>query len=93
MNSKIMKKDKRPLSEFRSKAAALIEEVRETKRPIIITRRGKSAAVLLGVYEYEALLEKLEILQDVREAEAQLREGKGVEHAQARRHVLARLQK
>ena len=49
--------DIRPLSEFRANVASFIEHVRETKRPLVITQRGKSAAILLDVAEYEALLQ------------------------------------
>lgn len=91
MKKQNSEQESRPFSAFRSNAAALIDQVSESKRPIVIAKRGKSAALLLGLNEYEALLEKLEILQDVRQAEAQLREGKGIEHEQARNQVLASL--
>jgi prevent-host-death family protein len=87
----LLNQDIRPLSELGLNAASFIEQVRESKRPIVITQDGKSAAVLLDVLEYEALLEKLEIFQDVHQAEIQLREGKGVEHEVAKGQVLARL--
>lgn len=91
MKKKNSEQESRPLSAFRSNAAALIDQVSESKRPIVITRRGKGAAVFLGLNEYEALLEKLEILQDVRQAEAQLQEGRGLEHDQARQYILTSL--
>ncbi len=87
----LLDQDIRPLSELGPNALSFIEQVRESKRPIVITQDGKSAAVLLDVLEYEALLEKLEILQDVHQAEIQLREGKGIEHESAREQALARL--
>ena len=57
--------DIRPLSEFRANAAALIQQLQETRRPIFITQHGKSAAVLLDVKEYEKLVEQIEKLERV----------------------------
>lgn len=93
MRRESIDQDIRPISEFGTNAATFIEQVRQSKRPIIITQDGKSAAVLLGVVEYEGLLEKLEVLQDIRQAEAELREGKGVGHEAAKEKILARLRK
>jgi prevent-host-death family protein len=44
---------------------------RRTHRPLILTQHGKSAAVLLGAAEYEALVDELELLRDVAVAERQ----------------------
>lgn len=87
----IFNQDIRPLSEFRANAAALIEQVRSTKRPLVITQHGKSSAVILDVEEYEALLEKIETLEEIQIAESQLQEGGGIEHEEAKRQSLARL--
>lgn len=83
--------DIRPLTEFRANAAAFVEQVQSTHRPIVLTQHGRSAAVLLDVQEYERLLERAEVLEDIQAAEAQLARGEGVEHEAARQQVLARL--
>lgn len=85
-------KDIRPLSEFRANAAALIQQVRSSRRPLVLTQHGRSAAVLLDVDEYERLIERAELLEDVATAEEQLARGEGLEHEAARAHVLSRLQ-
>lgn len=85
--------DIRPLSEFRAKMAAFIDQVRNTGRPVVLTERGRSAAVLLGVTEYEDLLEELELLRDVRTAERQLAKGRGVAHGRAKAELKRRLRK
>ncbi len=85
--------DVRPLSEFRSKTTTFVQQVRETGRPLVITQNGRSAAVLLDVVEYEKLLERIETLQDVIQAEKQIDEGKGISHAEAKKQVLARLKR
>lgn len=86
-----LRRDLKPLSEFRANAAAVIEQVRRTGRPVVLTQHGRSAAVLLDVGEYEALMERLELLQDVQAAEQQLAEGQGAAHAEAEARALDRL--
>ena len=83
--------DIRPLSEFRANVAGVVEHLQDTKRPVILTQRGRSAAVLLDVETYEDLLEELELLRDVRAAEAEIAAGQGVEHRRAKAQVLARV--
>ena len=82
--------DVKPLSEFRANVTACMNQIRETRRPLVITQHGKAAAVLLGVAEYERLMQKMEVLEDIRQAEDQLAQGRGVPHAAALKKVLAK---
>lgn len=79
----ILNKDIKTLSDFRSNVSDFINQIHETKRPIIITQHGKSAAVLLDVAAYEKLIDKLEIIQDIETSTKQIEEGKGISHKQA----------
>jgi prevent-host-death family protein len=83
--------DIRPLSEFRANVAAVVEHLQDTKRPVILTQRGRSAAVLLDVETYENLLEEIALLRDVRTAEAEVAAGQGLAHQRAKAHLLARI--
>lgn len=85
--------DVRPLSEFRANAASFVQQVKGTKRPVILTVHGRSAAVLLDVDEYEILLEQLEVLRDIRASENELKKGRTVGQSKAREKVLARFRK
>ena len=85
--------DIKPLSEFRANAAALVDRVRQTRRPLVLTQRGHSTAVVLGAAEYERLIEEIEILRDVRQAEQQLEAGLGISHADAKAQVMAALKR
>ncbi len=87
----ILDEDVKPLSEFRSHVTICIKQVRQTKRPVVITLHGKSAAVLLDVSEYEGLMQRKEVLEDIRVAEQQLADGKGIAHGAALKKVLARV--
>ncbi|MCB0535651.1 MAG: type II toxin-antitoxin system Phd/YefM family antitoxin, partial [Saprospiraceae bacterium] len=74
-------------------ATALISKLRETKRPLIITQRGKSSAVILDVSEYEALLSKIELLEDIALAEKQIDEGRLYSHESTHKAVLESLKR
>lgn len=91
MNRPHLDQDIHPLSEFRAKVASFVKQVHKTHRPVVITHRGKSAAVLLDVSDYESLLDKLELIQDVRDAEKQIDGGEGIVHDAAKRRLLSRL--
>lgn len=86
-----LSEDIRPLSEFRANAAALLRHVRESRRSLVLTQRGHSAAVVLDVRQYELLLEEVELLRDVHCAEQQLAAGEGIEHEEAREQIRERL--
>ena len=83
----VLDEDVKPLSEFRANVTTFIQQTRKTRRPLVITHHGKPAAVLLGVTEYESLMRKMEILEDIRLAETQLAQGLGVNHEAALKMV------
>ena len=68
-----------PISEFRENAATLVAKVRADNRPLIITQYGKSSAVLVSAESYQELLDKIQILSEIAESEAEIISGKGVE--------------
>ncbi|ENM3940295.1 type II toxin-antitoxin system Phd/YefM family antitoxin, partial [Vibrio cholerae] len=71
--------------------ASFIKQINETRRPLVTTQRGKGVAVVLDVAEYEAMQEKIELLEEMRTAEAQLAAGLGVSNEDARSQVLGRI--
>jgi len=85
--------DIKPLSELRIGIAKFIKQVRNTKRPLIITQHGKSVAVLIDAIEYEAMQEKIELLTDVQTSINQIENGLGIDHVDAMEKVLGRVLK
>jgi prevent-host-death family protein len=83
--------DVQPLSAFRANAAGFLDQVRATKRPLVLTQHGKSAAVLLDVDEYEALVEELEVVRDIRMARAEIERGEGIPHEDVIEELRSRL--
>ena len=85
--------DIRPMSEFRTGIASFLKQVHDTKRPLVITQHGKGVAVLIDVVEYEAMQEKIEVLQDIHIAMSQVESGEGVNHNEAKKRILGRINK
>ena len=85
--------DIKPVSEFRANAAGLIDQMKTSGRPLVLTQRGHSAAVLLDVTEYERLVSEIELLRDVREAEDQVAAGAFLSNRKAKAKLRRRLRK
>jgi antitoxin YefM len=85
--------DIKPLSEFRANAANLVKQVKDSKRPLILTQHGKSSAVLVDVAAYQALIDQLELLQEVQLAEKQVAEGKYLSDEELKKRLANRYQK
>lgn len=79
--------DVRPVTEFRANTSAVIDQMHSTKRPVVLTQHGRSAAVLLDVAVYEGLLDEIELLRDLRVAEDQIAAGKVISHAEVVRRM------
>lgn len=85
-----LSEDIQPLSEVRSRVTFYIDKVKKTKRPLLITQNGKSAAVLLDVDEYETMIEKIELLEDIKTAEEQIAGKMGISHSEVKRKLTNR---
>ena len=64
-----------PVGELESHAAELVEQLRETRRPIVITQDGKPAAVMITPDDFEDISCVEEDLLYVEEVRAKIREG------------------
>jgi len=83
--------DIRPLSEFRAGVAKFVKQIHETRRPMVLTQRGRGVAVLVDVQEYEKMQERLEVLEEVYRAEEQIANGAGISHEDAKSRILSKL--
>jgi prevent-host-death family protein len=66
-----------PVSDLEQDAAATLNRVRKSKRPLIVTRRGKATAVLLSMDVYEKNKQEREILKLLARGEREIAAGKG----------------
>lgn len=51
-----------PVTEVKRNAAHVLDQLRQDKRPVLITEHGRAAAILLDVESYEELLQRADIL-------------------------------
>jgi PHD/YefM family antitoxin component YafN of YafNO toxin-antitoxin module len=58
---------------------------------LVLIQHGKSAAVVLDVDEYEALIEQVELIHDIRDARAELARGEGIPHNEVVTELRSRL--
>ena len=79
--------DVRPVTEFRANTSAIIEQMHTTKRPVLLTQHGRSAAVLLDPEVYEYMVDEIELLRDLAVSEAQIAAGQVVPHAEVARRM------
>ncbi len=52
-----LRDDLHPVTDLKSRGTALVRQVEETGRAVVLSRHGRAAAVLLSVDEYEDLCE------------------------------------
>ena len=76
-----------PVTEFRANTSGMLGRLHATKRPVVLTQHGRSAAVVMDVSVYEGMLDEIAILRDIRIAEEQIARGEGIPHEE----VVARL--
>ena len=58
---------------------AILRRVRSSKRPLVITQRGRSTAVLLSITAYDKAEHELELLRLLARGEKEIAEGVGVD--------------
>ena len=67
------------VTDLRKDAAAALKRVRTTKQPVVITQRGRAAAVMISAEAYERAEHEREILTLLARGEREIRKGKGHE--------------
>ncbi|WP_076790316.1 type II toxin-antitoxin system Phd/YefM family antitoxin [Chlorobium sp. KB01] len=56
-----------PLTDFRNNIKRYMEELSVSKKPLLLTQHGKSAAVLLDAEQYQKMLDQITFMQLVTE--------------------------
>ena len=66
-----------PVSDLRQNAAKLLKQLKNSKEPLIITQRGRAAAVMLGVDAYEKFEHEKELLHLLARGDREIEKGEG----------------
>jgi prevent-host-death family protein len=68
-----------PVSDFRQDAAGILNRLGRNKEPLVITRRGRAAAVLMSIDEHERSEHERQLLYILARGESEIAAGKGHE--------------
>ena len=71
-----IKEDIRPVTYLKSRAADLLAQINQTRRPVIITQNGEPRAVLQDPESYERMRRAIGMLKLIPQGEADVRSGK-----------------
>ena len=72
---------------LKRKATRLLADLERTRRPIAITQHGIPSAYLVDVESWDALQNRLRLLEGIARGERAFEEGRVMTHAQARRRM------
>jgi prevent-host-death family protein len=66
-----------PITDLRQDATSIVKRVAKSRGPIIITQRGRAAAVMVSIEDYEHSQHELELLRLLARGEKEIEAGKG----------------
>lgn len=66
-----------PITDLRQSAAAVLQRVRKSSHPVVITQRGRAAAVMVSPESYERSEQERQILRLLARGEREIAKGKG----------------
>ena len=68
-----------PITDLRQDATAVVKRVTASREPLVITQRGRAAAVMVSLEAYEHSQRELELLRVLARGEKEIEAGKGYE--------------
>ena len=66
-----------PITDLRQAAAAALKHAKSSRQPVVITQRGRAAAVLLSMEAYERSEHERQLLHLLARGEREISAGKG----------------
>jgi len=66
-----------PISDLRQDAAGVLERVRSSRKPLVITQRGRAAAVMVSVETYQRSEQERELLRLLVQGEKEIASAEG----------------
>jgi prevent-host-death family protein len=66
-----------PITDLRQNAAAALKRVKSSRQPVVITQRGRAAAVLLSLEAYERNEHERQLLRLLARGEQEIKAGSG----------------
>lgn len=72
---------------LKRQATELLSELERNREPILITQHGVPSAYLVDVETYEALQQRMRLLEGIARGEKAIEEGRTISHAQAKQRM------
>lgn len=72
-------KDIQPLTEFRRRSGEFLKQLKQSKRPVVLTVKGKAAAIVQDAAAYQRLLDiaaQADAAEGIRQGLEQAKEGR-----------------
>jgi len=66
-----------PITDLRQDSSEILKRVKSSREPLVITQRGRAAAVMLSIGEYERAENERQILRLIARGETDIRERSG----------------
>lgn len=66
-----------PVTDLRQDAAGALKRMRDSGQPVVITQRGRAAAVMVSVEAYEAAEHERQLLRLLAKGDREIAAGKG----------------
>jgi len=76
-----------PLSDLKVNPGRVLRQVDKTRRPVLLTNRGRGVAVVQSLKDYETQTEELAFLRGVVEGLMDLEEGREMSLAEAKKRL------
>ena len=75
------------VTNLKRKATEILGELAVDREPVLITQHGRPAAYLLDVSTFEAMNERITLLENVARGERAIEEGRVVPHEEAKQRM------
>lgn len=72
---------------LKRQATELLAELERNREPILITQHGVPSAYLVDVETYEAMQQRMSLLEGIARGEKAIEEGRTVSHTQAKQRM------
>lgn len=72
---------------LKRKATDIISELADDQEPVLITQHGRPAAYLIDVESYEAMQQRVRLLEGIARGERAIEEDRVVTHAAAKKRM------
>lgn len=69
---------------LKRQATELLDELKRSREPILITQHGLPSAYLVDVETYELMRHRMKLLEGIARGEKAIEEGRTVSHAEAK---------